>query len=180
MAQKLDLKFLAVISISVAALVISLYAWRTANRLSEDAFTPRLTFTDLQLAATYPDDAESEETILHYKIQNQGRLPIRNLHIAEVVTTGDFKNVKHETRETANFEPGEPVDSVTYLTPSVVVPVGFTPDAVATGKMPFSIQFETESSTERTDRYLTCTKFVFNHFNGKFDRSTACTPEVFK
>ena len=139
-------------------------------------------FTDLQLAATYPDDAESEETILHYKIQNQGRLPIRNLHIAEVVTTGDFKNVKHETRETANFEPGEPVDSVTYLTPSVVVPVGFTPDAVATGKMPFSIQFgnRVQHRTNPIRSLLTCTKFVFNHFNGKFDRSTACTPEVFK
>ncbi len=180
MAQKLDLKFLSVLGISVIALVLSILSWRNSSRLAEDAFAPRLTFTDLQLSATYPDDTESEETLLHYKIQNQGRLPMRDLRIAEVVTAGDHKNVKQETRQTAAFEPGAPVDSVTYLTPTVVVPVGFTPDAVATGKIPFSIQFETESSTERTDRYITCENFHFNHFTGKFDRASTCTPEVFK
>ena len=180
MASKFDARYLTVLGISVAALVMSVLSWRNSTRLADDAFTPRLSFTDLQLTATYPDDAESEETLLHYKIQNQGRLPMHNLQIAEVVTAGNHKNVKQETRQTAAFEPGGPVDSVTYLTPSVVVPVGFTPDAVATGKMPFSIQFETESSTERTDRYITCENFHFNHYTGKFDRASTCTPEVFK
>jgi hypothetical protein len=180
MASKFDLKYLLVLGISVAALVMSALSWRNSTRLAEDAFTPRLSFTDLQLTATYPDDAESEETLLHYKIQNQGRLPMHDLHVAEVITTDNKKSVKQETRQNVAFEPGEPVDSVTYLTPTVVVPVGFTPDAVSTGKVSFSVQFETESSTERIPRYITCEKFHFNHFTGKFDRASTCTPEVFK
>jgi hypothetical protein len=180
MAQKFDAKYAVVLAISIAALTFSILAWRNSSRLAEDAFSPKLAFTDLNLTATFPDDLEAEETLLHYKIQNQGRLPMHNLHIAEIVTASGQKKVKQESKEVASFEPGEPVDSVTYLTPTVVVPADFNPESVSSGKIPFSIQFETESSTDRIPRFLTCTKFNFNHYTGKFDRALSCTPEVFK
>jgi hypothetical protein len=180
MAQKFDAKYAVVLAISVAALAFSILAWRNSSRLAEDAFTPKLAFTDLALTATFPDDLEAEETLLHYKLQNQGRLPLHNLRIAEIVTASGQKKIKQESKEVASFDPGEPVDSVTYLTPTVVVPANFSPESVAEGKIPFSIQFETESSTERIPRFTTCTRFNFNHYTGKFDRALSCTPEVFK
>jgi hypothetical protein len=180
MAQEFDVKYAVVLAISVTALAFSILAWRNSSRLANDAFTPKLAFSDLALSATFPDDLEAEETLLHYKMQNQGRLPMKNLHIAEVVTASSEKKVKQESREVTSFDPGDPVDSVTYLTPTVIVPADFNPESVASGKIPFSIQFETESSTERIPRFTTCTKFNFNHYTGKFDRALSCTPEVFK
>jgi hypothetical protein len=180
MAQKFDVKYAAVLAISVSALAFSILAWRNSSRLADDAFTPKVAFTDLALTATFPDDLEAEETLLHYKIQNQGRLPLQKFHIAEIVTASGQKKIKQEAKEVASFEPGEPVDSVTYLTPTVVVPADFNPEAVSSGKIPFSIQFETESITERIPRFTTCTKFDFNHYTGKFDHALSCSPEVFK
>jgi hypothetical protein len=180
MASKFDFKYAVVLAISVAALAFSILAWRNSSRLAEDAFTPKLAFSDLNLTATFPDDLEAEETLLHYKMQNQGRLPMKNLHIAEVVTASGQKKIKQEGKEVASFDPGDPVDSVTYLTPTVVVPADFSPESVAEGKIPFSIQFETESNTDRIPRFTTCTKFNFNHYTGKFDRALSCSPEVFK
>lgn len=177
---KLDLKFTAVLGISLAALLLSLYSWHKTNQLEEQAFAPSLAITDLHISGTHPEDAMEEEPILHYKIQNQGRTSLHNLHIAEVVMTDANHSVNREMTERGSFDPSEPVDTVVYLTPTIVVPRGFTVSQVEDGKIALSIQFETEASTDRAAQYRTCSKFRFNHRTQKFDRSANCTPEVFK
>ena len=179
-SEKLDLKLLSALSFSFLALLISLYSCHTASQLTAEALAPKLSITDLQLNATFEEDGSGEVPILHYKIQNQGHSTLNDLTVAEVVTVDKNKYVSHESRQAGLFEPGEPIDSVVYLTPVVLVPAGFHVEAVTEGRTAFSIQFETEASTDRMPHYRTCEKFTFNHFNQKFERASSCVSEVFK
>jgi hypothetical protein len=177
---KFEFKSLAGIGFGALALLVSLYSCHTANRVAEEVLAPRLTIADLQLQGTHPDDVAEEEPILRYKIANQGRSSLHNVQMAEIITTDKSKKTNRENRVIESVDPGDPVDGVTYLTPSVLIPTGFTAMDMEDGKLPLTVQFETEASTDEMPQYRTCQRFNYDHLKQKFNRTSECTPEIFK
>ena len=179
-SAKFDFKFLAGISLSTLALLVSLYSCHSAKQLADEAFAPRLSITDLEMEGTHPEDQAQREPILHYKLQNQGRSTLRNLQIAEVVTAGAGSKIRHEREAIGALDPGTPVAQVTYLTPGLVIPEGATADAMAAGQIPLTVQFETQSNAEGVGQYRTCQRFHYNFLTQKFDLMKGCVAVAFK
>ncbi len=175
-----DLKSWAGVSFSTVALLVSLYSCHTATRTAEEALAPRLTITDLQLQGTHPEDAAEEEPILRYKIANEGRSSLHDLQMAQVITTDKSKKVNRENRVIETLDPGAPVDGVTYLTPGVLIPSGFTAMDMEDGKIGLTVQFETEASADKGEKLKGCERFRFNHKTQKFEHEKDCVAEVFK
>ena len=178
--SKFEFTSLAGVGLGALALLVSLYSCNTASRVARETLAPRLTIADLQLQGTHPEDAAEEEPILRYKVANQGRSSLRNVQMAEVITTDKDKKTNRENRVIESLDPGDPVDGVTYLTPGVLIPSGFTAMDMEDGKLKLTVQFETEASTEETPQYRTCQRFQYNHQTQKFERASDCVAEIFK